>query len=132
MTYYSHQQPAEVAGFYSDQLMTRSGWSPQSCGDVDVPSVGHGQGSQTPHGNSPGACSVREFKGQQSALCTFSRKDEAGRNIELIIDISLDGRTDQTRIDYTRFVGSKLSHSRVAEQTACPAEAGASCQGPVP
>jgi hypothetical protein len=62
----------------------------------------------------------------------FSRKDEAGRNIELIIDISLDGRTNQTRIDYTRFVGSKLSHSRVAEQTACPAEAGASCHGPVP
>jgi hypothetical protein len=64
MTYYSHQQPAQVAGFYSDQLMTRSGWSPQSYGDVDVPSVGHGQGPQTPHGRSPGGCSVSEFKGQ--------------------------------------------------------------------
>ena len=69
-------------------------------------SVGHGQGPQIPYGRTAGGCSEFRFHDKPAADCTFSKTDEAGRNVELTIFIGPDDKSDLTLIDYTRMVGS--------------------------
>jgi hypothetical protein len=106
LTYYSPKTPAEVAAFYSDDLMAKNGWSPQSHDIVNHFSVGHGQGAQIPKGETSGGCEMDEFHGQPGALCTFSKLDDSNRDIELTIDASADDKSDQTLLLYTRTIGS--------------------------
>jgi len=104
--YYSPKPSAEVAAFYTDDLMAQNGWSPQSYDIVNHFSVGEGQGAQIPKGKTAGGCEMFKFHGQPATLCTFSKLDDSNRDIELTIDASPDDKTNQTLLLYTRTIGS--------------------------
>jgi hypothetical protein len=119
MEFYTPQEPAAVAAFYSDDLMKQYGWSPQPYSEVNQFSVGHDQSRQIPSGETAGGCDSRyEFHGQPSIGCTFSKTDASGRHSELSIDIIPDSNTHQTLIDYMRFESKKHANRRVRYKNA--------------
>jgi hypothetical protein len=108
--YHTAKLPADIAAYYTDNLMKEFGWSPQPYSIVNQFSVGHGQGPQIPQGQTAGGCEMFLFHDQPAASCTFSKVDDRNRDVELYIDANLDEKTpNQTEIEYTRMVGSVVN-----------------------
>jgi len=108
MTYifYTDKSPADLVAFYTDDVMKGQGWVPQPYAVVKWFSVGHGEGPQIHDNYTPGGCGLGTSNGQQVAYCTFSKTDEAGQMVQLIITISPDQNSGQTMLAYVRTTAS--------------------------
>jgi hypothetical protein len=109
MTYifYTDKQPADVAAFYTDDLMKTQGWTPQPYAVVKWFSVGEGQGPQIHDNFTTGGCQTGTRNDQQIAYCTFSKTDDQGQLVQLIITIEPDQKNSgQTMLSYVRTTGS--------------------------
>jgi hypothetical protein len=102
MIYYARVNPADLVAFYTNDLMSKSGWSPQTYAIVNQFSVGNGQGPQISTSSTDPGCSLAGGK----ALCTFSKVDDQGRDIELTITMKQDSNSNQMQLIYVREVSA--------------------------
>lgn len=116
MIFYTDKQPADVAAFYSDDVMKGQGWTPQPYAVVKWFSVGEGQGPQIHDNYTPGGCQTGTRNGgQQIAYCTFSKTDDQGQDVELTITIMPDPKNSgQIMITYVRMTGSSSNSNESA------------------
>jgi len=108
LIFYTDKQPADVAAFYTDDLMKNQGWMPQPYAVVNWFSVGHGEGPQIHDNFTPGGCGLGKYHDQQIAYCTFSKTDEEGQMVQLTITVSPDQKSNQTMLTYVRMTGSDI------------------------
>jgi hypothetical protein len=105
--FYTDKQPADVAAFYTDDMMKAQGWTPQPYAVVNWFSVGHGEGPQIHDNYTPGGCGLGTYNNEQVAYCTFSKTDEQGQLVQLIITIKPDqNNSGQTMLNYVRMTAS--------------------------
>ncbi len=104
LLYRTSKQPADVAAFYNDDRMKSFGWSPQGLG------------------NAKSGCYQDLYEGQPRAICQFSKKNEEGRAIELMIDARIDPQVKNTRLTFVRITGSVISSSTVPTMVAQPTQ----------
>ncbi|MCL4395011.1 MAG: hypothetical protein M1482_09460 [Chloroflexi bacterium] len=91
MIFRTSRAPSEVADFYTADLMKTNGW------DVSETSF------------SPTGCSQDHYENQPRTICSFSKKNEEGREIDLSIDARADPQANNTRLIYTRITGSLVT-----------------------
>jgi len=115
MIFYTDKQPADVAAFYSDDMMKEQGWVPQPYAVVKWFSVGEGQGAQTHDNYTSGGCQTGTRNDQQIAFCTFSKTDDKGQDVELTITITPDQKNSgQIMITYVRMTTSNSNSNESA------------------
>ena len=102
MIYHTEKTPADVVAYYKNDLFVKQGWKPQPYGVVNQFSVGNGQGPQTSTSSTDGGCMLLADKTPPEAVCTFSRLDAQGKDLELIISVSFDKKTNSNMIMYQR------------------------------
>ncbi len=92
MIFHTTKSPADIAGFYTQARMSEKGWTPQGLG------------------TSQGGCLQDHYDGQPRAMCSFMRKNEEGREIDLTIDARPDpnGHNDTRRV-FVRETGSLVT-----------------------
>ena len=120
MIFYTDRQSADVAAFYSDDMMKGQGWTPQPYAVVKWFSVGEGQGPQIHDNFTSGGCQTGTRNGQPIAYCTFSKTDDTSQDVELTITITPDQKNSgQVMITYVRMTGSN-SNSNGSAVTPTP------------
>ncbi len=105
LVFYTDKQPADVAAFYTDDLMKTQGWQPQSADVVKFLTLEQGGQPQTKTGSISG-CYADVYNGQPRAVCIFTKTDDQGQDIELTITAKPDTKSNQTMLTYTRATGS--------------------------
>ena len=102
MIYHTDKKPADVVAYYTNDLFAKQGWKPQSYAIVSQFSVGHGQGPQVSTDSTDGGCLLVAEKNPPAAVCSFSKSDDQGKEIGLIISVSFDSKTNSYMLTYMR------------------------------
>ena len=100
MIYYTDKGPADLVAYYTNDLMKAQGWDPQPY-DVVKHFSDEGFGPATPEGTTAGGCMI-DPADSTKAFCTFVKKDDSGKEIDLTIEIGPDDKSSQNKLIYVR------------------------------
>jgi hypothetical protein len=90
--FHTDKKPPEIAAFYNDEMMKSKGWLFGMDGTDET------------------GCTQDKYEGQPRTMCTFYKKNEEGREIELTIDARDDPNGgNNTRLILVRITGSLVT-----------------------